>query len=231
MNRANCRPIRVFLVEAAELMRAGLRLAVEGAGELDLVGEASSIAEATARLPLADADVVVVDLDLSDGCGTDVLCFLRATASPARRLALVADGDEPVVAHAVRAGADAVVTTRVSVTELVRSIERVAAGRPLTDPVHRHRIDELARTDDHDEHLRRLTRQERALLERLARGLTNREIAEEMGLSDKTVKNYASSVMMKLDVTHRAAAAAYYARAEAQLPCSAHAVGDGVIRY
>jgi DNA-binding NarL/FixJ family response regulator len=233
MHAMNDQPIRVFVVEADELMRAGLRLAIEGAPELHLIGEAATIAEATARLPLADPDIVVVDLNLPDGCGTHVVCGLRSVGARARIMALIPYGDEPFVAHAVHAGADAVVTTRVPIRDLVDSIRRLASGRSLTDPVHRRRIDELARTTDHDELLRRLTHQERSLLERLARGLTNREIAGEMGLSDKTVKNYVSTVMMKLEVTHRAAAAAHYARAEAQLPCAAHAraIGDSVIRY
>lgn len=229
----NDQPVRVFVVEAEELMRAGLRLAIDGAPGLHIIGEAGTVAEATARLPLADPDVVVVDLDLPDGCGANVFSFLCATGARARRVALTTSGDDPVVAHAVHAGADAVLTTRVPIVDLVAGIRRLAAGRPLTDQAHRRRIDELARATDPDEHLGRLTHQERMLLEHLARGLTNREIASKMSLSDKTVKNYVSSVMMKLEVTHRAAAAAYYARAEAQLPCSAHAstMGDSVIRY
>lgn len=229
----NDRPVSVFIVEAEELMRAGLRLAIGEAPGLDLVGEAGSIAEARGRLPLADPDVVLVNLDLPDGCGTCVLSTLRATGARARRVALTANGDDPVVADAVAAGADAVLTTRISIDDLVGSLRHLASGRRLTDQRHRDRIDGLAKSVDHDEHLARLTHQERILLGHLARGLTNREIASEMGLSDKTVKNYVSSVMMKLEVTHRAAAAAYVARAEAQLPCSAHAsaMGDSVIRY
>lgn len=229
----NGQPTRVFVVESQELMRAGLRLAIAGAPGLELVGEAGSIADAKRRLPLADPDVVLVDLDLPDGCGTCVLTALRSMGARSRRIALTAHGDDPVVAHAVAAGADAVLTTRISTDDLVDCVRRLAAGRSLTDQRHRDRIDELARSIDYDEHLARLTHQERVLLGHLAHGLTNREIASEMGLSDKTVKNYVSSVMMKLEVTHRAAAAAYVARAEAQLPCSAHAsaMGDSVIRY
>jgi two-component system, NarL family, response regulator DevR len=224
---------RVFIVEADELTLAGLRLALDRAPDLAPAGEASSVAEATTRLRLADPDVVLVDLNLPDGCGTLVLSFLQAGGARARRIALTAYGDDPIVAHAVQAGADAVVTTRITIDDLIESVRRIAAGRPLTDRHHRDRIDALARADDHDEHLARLTHQEHALLEHLSRGLTNRQIAEAMGLSDKTVKNYVSSVMMKLEVTHRAAAAAYFARAAAQLPCTAHAatMGDGVIRY
>ena len=222
---------RVFLVEADELMLAGLRLAVDRGCDLALAGEAGSVEEATARLPLADPDVVLVDLSLPDGCGTLVLTFLRSCGARARRIALTRSADDPIVAHAVQGGAEAVLTSRISVDELTESLHRVAAGRPLTDHVHRQRIDELAAAVDHDERLARLTHQEHVLLGHLADGLTNREIAEVMGLSDKTVKNYVSSVMMKLEVAHRAAAAAYYARAEAQLPCAAHAMGDSVIRY
>lgn len=225
--------VRVFLVEADELTRAGLRLAIEGADDLESAGEAGSIDEATARLPLADPDVAIVDLNLPDGCGTRVLSFLESQGFRARRIALIPFGDDPVVAHAVQAGADAVLTTRVPIVDLVASIRRVATGRALTDQHHRERIEELARSADHDEHLARLTHQEHVLLEHVAQGLTNREIAEAMGLSDKTVKNYVSSVMMKLEVTHRAAAAAYFARVAAQLPCAAHVAtsNDGVIRY
>lgn len=223
----------VFLVEADELMRAGIELALDGTCGVELCGVATSVGEATARLPLADPDVALVALNLPDGCGTRVLSFLRSRGARARRIALTAFGDDPIVAHAVEAGADAVVTTRISIDELVCSIRRVAAGKPLTDHRHRTHIDELAAATDHDDHLGRLTRQEHVLLEHLARGLTNREIAQEMGLSDKTVKNYVSSVMMKLEVAHRAAAAAYFARAAAALPCTAHAnrPGDSVIRY
>lgn len=229
----NDTPTRVFLVEADELMRAGLRLALDSAPDLEAAGEATSISEANARLPLADPDVVIVDVNLPDGCGTRVVSFLRSQDARARRIVLTIFGDDPIVAHAVEAGAHAVLTTRVSIDELVESVRRVADGKPLTDLRHRERIEELARSTDHDEHLARLTHQEHVLLEHLARGLTNREIADEMGLSDKTVKNYVSSVMMKLEVAHRAAAAAYFARAEAQLPCAAHAdaIGDSVIRY
>lgn len=225
--------IRVFLVEADELTLAGLRLAIDRAPDLEPAGEAATIDSATVRLPLADPDVVVVDLNLPDGCGTQVLSFLRANGARARRVALTAYGDDPIVAHAVQAGADAVITTRISIDDLIESLRRVAAGRALTDRLHRDRIDELAEADDHDEHLARLTRQEHTLLEHLAAGLTNRQIADAMGLSDKTVKNYVSSVMMKLEVTHRSAAAAYFARAEAKLPCTAQAaaLGDSVFRY
>lgn len=225
--------IRVFLVEADELTLAGLRLALDRAPDLESAGEATTIDGATVRLPLADPDVVLVDLNLPDGCGTQVLSFLRANGARARRVALTAYGDDPIVAHAVQAGADAVITTRISIDDLIASLRRIAAGRALTDRLHRDRIDELAEADDHDEHLARLTRQEHTLLEHLAAGLTNRQIADAMGLSDKTVKNYVSSVMMKLQVTHRSAAAAYFARAEAQLPCTAHAaaLGGSVFRY
>ncbi|MFP5487561.1 MAG: LuxR C-terminal-related transcriptional regulator [Acidimicrobiia bacterium] len=223
----------VFLVEADELTLAGLRLALDGAPDLAPAGEAGTVADAICRLPLADPDVVVVDVNLPDGCGTLVLSFLRTHGVRARRIALTGYADDPVVAHAVAAGADAVLTTRISLDQLTRAVQLVAAGRPLTDQRHRDRIDELARSTDHDEHLARLTHQEHVLLAHLARGLTNREIAETMGLSDKTVKNYVSSVMMKLEVSHRAAAAAYFARAEAQFPCVAHAPSNGssVIRY
>lgn len=224
---------RVFLVEADDLTLAGLRLALARACNLEPAGEAGTVEEATTRLPLADPDVVVVDLNLPDGCGTQVLSFLRSSGARARRIALVSYGDDPIVAHAVQAGADAVITTRVTIDDLVDSVRRVATGRPLTDHRHRERIDVLARARGHDGLLVRLTHQEHVLLEHLADGLTNREIADAMGLSDKTVKNYVSSVMMKLEVTHRAAAAAYYARADAHLPCAAHAgaMGDSVIRY
>lgn len=224
---------RVFLVEADELTLAGLRLALDEARDLVPAGEAGTISDATIRLPLADPDVVIVDLNLPDGCGTHVLSFLRSRTMRARRVALTSYADDQVVAHAVQSGAEAVVTTRIPIDDLVHAVRQIAAGRPLTDRRHRSRIDALARSTDHDEHLARLTHQEHALLEHLAQGLTNREIAQAMGLSDKTVKNYVSSVMMKLDVTHRAAAAAYFARAEAHLPCSAHAdaIGASVIRY
>ena len=227
------RAIRVFVVDAEEVLRVGLHCVLDGVDGVAVVGEADSIAEATARLPVIDPDVVIVDLDLPDGCGTEVCQFVRSHLDRARVMVLSSAGDDASVIHAVRAGADGYVTKQAPASELVASVRRLAEGKALTDRRHRSHLAELAAAPDTDERLARLTHQERVLLEHVAQGLTNREIADDMGLSDKTVKNYVSSVMMKLEVTHRAAAAAYWARAEAQLPCSAHAraAGDSVIRY
>lgn len=233
MKREPNSPIRIFVVDAEELARDGLHGALAGACDLCLVGEASTIAEATARLQLAEPDVVIVDLDLPDGCGTEVSRFVKDRLPETSVLVLSSAADDAAVVHAIRGGADGFLTKRTRADDLVASVRRLADGRALTDRRHRRRFDELAESAEGDEKLARLTQQEHVLLEHIAEGLTNREIADAMGLSDKTVKNYVSSVMMKLEVAHRAAAAAYYARAEAQLPCSAHAnaMGDSVIRY
>lgn len=225
--------IRVYVVGDEALLLTGLRSVVDEHDDLRLVGEAPTVVDASSRLPLARPDVVIVDLDLPDGCGTDVCRFVRDELPDARCVVLAANGEDNAVAHAVRAGAHGFLTKRAPVDDVVEAVRRTAAGRPLTDQRHRQRIDELAAAGDADERLARLTQQERTLLGHVAAGLTNREIADAMGLSDKTVKNYVSSVMMKLEVAHRAAAAAYYARAEAQQPCSAHAnaMSDSVIRY
>lgn len=225
--------IRIFVVESEELVRAGLQVTVDAEPDLEIVGEAATSTEALARLPLADADIVLVDLDLSDACGTRVIEFVRTHLEGARILVLSSSPDDAAVVHAVRSGADAYMLKRAPIADFVWGIRRLATGKRLTDHHRRERIDALADCPDADERLARLTHQERALLEHLTEGLTNQEIAGEMGLSDKTVKNYVSSVMMKLEVAHRAAAAAYFARTEAKKPCSANAsaMSDSVIRY
>jgi len=225
--------IRVFVVESEEIVRAGLRVTVGAEPDLEIVGEAATTTDAQARLPLADADIVLVDLDLPDACGTQVCEFVRSHLDRTRVLVLSASPDDAAVAHAVRSGADAYMMRRAPIADIVWGIRRLATGKRLTDHLRRERIEALAECPDTDERLARLTHQERALLEHLAEGLTNQEIARAMGLSDKTVKNYVSSVMMKLEVAHRAAAAAYFARTEAKKPCSAHAnaMSDSVILY
>lgn len=225
--------VRVFLVDDHELVRQGLRALLDTQPDLEWVGEAGSYAEAIARLPLADPDVVVADLQLPDGSGSDICRHLASHQPSARCLVLSSFSHDSAVFDAVRAGAAGYVVKHIDNRDLLSCIRRVAAGETLLDPRSREAMSSKARAADADERLSRLTSQERTLLRHLADGMTNREIGERMFLSDKTVKNYVSAVLAKLGVTRRAAAAAYYQRTVSRRDWAADAeeLRRGAVRF
>jgi len=200
--------IRVFLLDDHEVVRRGLRDMLEREGDIEVVGESGSAVEAGHRIPALRPDVAVLDGRLPDGSGVDVCRDVRSVDPSIRALILTSYEDDEALFAAIMAGAAGYVLKQIRGTDLVDGIRRVAAGQSLLDPAVTARVLERIRQGpEQPEQLRGLTEQERRILELVAEGLTNREIAGRMFLAEKTVKNYVSSLLAKLGLERRTQAA------------------------
>lgn len=206
--------IRVFLVDDHELLRLGLRTQLELEAEFMVVGEAATAAEALAGVAAVHPDVAVVDVQLAQGNGIELCREVRSRHPEVRCLILSAFCDTRDVSAAVLAGASGYVLKQRAGKDLIEAIRDVGEGRTVLDPV-------LARTAfaghtdvQSDPRLLALSEKERHVLELIAQGLTNRQIAEKLFLGEKTVRNYVSHLLAKLGMHRRSEAAAYAARLE-----------------
>ena len=203
----------MFLVDDHEVVRRGVRDLLESAGGIEVVGEAGTAEAARTRIPLARPDVAVLDVRLPDGSGIEVCRDIRSEHPEIRCLMLTSFDDDEALFNAVVAGAAGYVLKDVRGGDIVESVRRVARGESLLDPLATARvIERLRRPQPDDERLASLSPQERRILELLADGLTNRQIAAEMYLAEKTIKNYVSNLLMKLGMSRRTEAAVYAAR-------------------
>ena len=205
--------IRVFLLDDHEIVRRGLRELLDAEDDIDVVGEASTAAEALARVPAVQPDVAVLDVRLPDGNGVEVCRDIRASHPEVKCLMLTSYADDEALFDSIMAGASGYVLKQVRGVELVDGIRRVAAGQSLLDPTVTARVlERLRHAPEEDERFSSLTDQERKILMLLADGLTNRQIAEQMYLAEKTVKNYVSNLLAKMGMNRRTEAAVYAAR-------------------
>ncbi len=205
--------IRVFLLDDHEVVRTGLRGLIEAEDDLEVVGEASTAAEAISRIPPTRPDVAVLDVRLPDGDGIEVCREVRSRMPELRCLMLTSFSDDEALFGAIVAGAAGYVLKQIRGNDLVGAIRRVGAGESLIDPTLTARVMQRWRAGpEQDERLARLTEQERRILDLITDGLTNRQIAETMFLAEKTVKNYVSNLLAKLGMARRSEAAAYAAR-------------------
>ena len=200
--------VRVMVVDDHELVRDGLKTLLSSQPDLTLVGEAATGSEAIRRVGYDAPDVVVLDIDLPDGSGIDVCRRIRQLSPRTSVLMLTAYADAAAVVASRGAGAAGFALKRVRDLELVSAIRTVAAGGEAFG-------DAPTAGDEGDPVLSRLTPREQAILELIAEGMTNREIAESMFLAEKTVKNYVSNLLAKMGIGHRSGAAAYLARRRA----------------
>lgn len=210
-------PIRLMVVDDHEVVRRGLKATLEAAG-MAVIAEASTVAEAVERALQTRPDVIVMDVRLADGSGIEATREIRAERPEARVVMLTSFADEDALFASILAGASGYVLKQVRSDDLVRSIRAVHEGQSLLDPVMTGAVlDRLRKGKDilRDEKLARLSPQEERILTLVAEGKTNREIGETLGLAEKTVKNYVSAILSKLEVTRRAEAAAYLARRSA----------------
>jgi DNA-binding NarL/FixJ family response regulator len=185
---------------------------LESADDLEVVGEAGTVAEALQRIPATSPDVAVLDVRLPDGTGIEVCRDVRSLLPDLRCLMLTSFNDDEALFDAIMAGAAGYVLKEVRGSDLIDGIRRVAAGQSLLDPIVTARVLERLRNPSKDALTASLTPQESTILGHLADGLTNRQIAEQMFLAEKTVKNYVSNVLTKLGMNHRTQAAVYAAR-------------------
>jgi DNA-binding NarL/FixJ family response regulator len=205
----------VLLVDDHEVVRRGLRDLLDSEHDVEVVGEAGTVAEALARAQATQPDVAVIDVQLPDGDGVTLCRQLRELGDAAPRcLVLTAFDDEEALIGAIKAGAAGYLLKRVRGQDLVTAVREVAAGRSLLDPTTTARVlDRLRRFDNGSaDDLATLSDQERRVLNLIGEGLTNRQIAQRLFLAEKTVKNYVTSVLAKLGMERRTQAAAWVAR-------------------
>lgn len=203
--------VSVFLLDDHEIVRRGLRELLELCEDIEVVGESGSALEAERRIPALRPDVAVLDARLADGSGIDVCRAIRAVDPTLRALILTSYDDEQALRAAVLAGASGYVLKDIKGTDLVTAIRRVAAGEQLIAPAVLERVRASLSGPSVDPRLRSLTPQERRILEHIAKGMTNRQIADDMFLAEKTVKNYVTSILDKLGMDSRTQAAVYAA--------------------
>lgn len=205
--------IRVFLLDDHEIVRRGLREMLEADGEFEVVGEAGTAEEAVGRIPATTPDVAVLDVRLPDGDGVEVCREVRSRHPEIACLMLTSYSDDEALFEAIMAGAAGYLLKQIRGNELVDAIRTVAAGRSLLDPAVTQKVLERIRAGtSEDADVAQLTDQERRIFELIGEGLTNRQIAEQVHLAEKTVKNYVSNMLMKLGMERRTEAAAYAAR-------------------
>jgi len=196
-----------------EVVRAGLRGMIEAEDDMVVAGEASTAQEALARIPPTRPDVAILDVRLPDSSGVEVCRDIRSRTPDIACLMLTSFADDEALFSAIMAGASGYVLKQVRGTDLVGAIRRVRAGESLLDPsVTRRVLSRIRHGDEDDERLSHLTSQERRILDLIAEGMTNRQIAQSMYLAEKTVKNYVSNLLAKLGMARRTEAAAYAAR-------------------
>jgi len=208
-------PIRVMLVDDHEVVRHGLRAMLESAGGIVIAGEAGGVREAVEVAEAVHPDVVVMDVRLADGSGIEATREIRAKRPGTQVVMLTSFADDEALFASIMAGASGYVLKQVRGGDLVQSIRTVAQGGSLLDPAVTGAVLDRLRKGKHllrDEKLARLSAQEERILTLVADGKTNREIGDELHLAEKTVKNYVSSILSKLEVARRAEAAAYLAR-------------------
>ena len=203
-------PIRVFLLDDHELVRRGIRDLLEQEPDMQVVGEADTAQDAKARIPALRPDVAILDARLPDGNGIDVCRDIRSVDPSIRALILTSYDDDEALFAAIMAGAAGYLLKQVRGTDLVNAVRLVAGGQSLLDPAVTQRVIERIRQGPQEpDELKSLTDQERRILELVAEGLTNRQIAERMYLAEKTVKNYVSSILAKLGFERRTQAAVF----------------------
>jgi two-component system response regulator DevR len=208
-------PLRVMLVDDHEVVRGGIRALLEAAGDIVVCAEAASAREAVDLAARALPDVVVMDVKLQDGSGIEATRDIRAARPQTQVLMLTSFADDEALFASIMAGAAGYVLKQIKGGDLVRAIHTVGRGESLLDPAVTAGVLDRLRSGKltvKDEKLARLSPQEERILSLIAAGRTNRQIGEELHLAEKTVKNYVSSVLTKLEVARRAEAAAYLAR-------------------
>jgi two-component system response regulator DevR len=202
--------IRVFLLDDHEIVRRGLRELLESQGDIEVVGESGLAQEATRRIPALRPDVAVLDGRLPDGSGIDVCREVRSRHPEIAALILTSYDDDEALFSAIMAGAAGYVLKQVRGNDLVDTVRRVAAGQSTLDPaVTRQVLDRLRHGPEEDPALAPLTGQERRILQLIEAGMTNRQIAGELSLAEKTVKNYVSTLLAKLGLQRRTQAAVF----------------------
>jgi DNA-binding NarL/FixJ family response regulator len=211
--------ISVFVVDDHEIVRRGIRQVLEVEPDIEVVGEAASAAQAVATIPLACPQVAILDVRLPDGNGVEVCRDIRsATMPPPACLMLTSYSDDEALFGAIMAGAAGYMIKQVSGNDIVSAVRTLGAGGSLLDAgVTATVLNRLRNGRNDDPRYRSLSPQERKILDLIAQGLTNRQIAAQLYLAEKTVKNYVSTLLHKLGFDRRTEAAVYATRLRQEL--------------
>lgn len=208
-------PLRLLIVDDHEVVRQGLVALLARRPEFQVVAEAGSVSEALLAARRYEPDLVVMDVRLPDGSGIEACREIRAELPATRVVMLTSYPDEEAVLSAILAGASGYLLKQIRGRDLVAALEAVGRGDSLLDPAVTERVLERVRraaSGGEQDELSKLTAQERRIVLLVAEGKTNKEIAAEVFLSDKTVKNYVSSILSKLELQRRGQAAAFVAK-------------------
>lgn len=215
MSESGPRPLRLLVVDDHEVVRQGIVALLERRPEFEVVAQAATSAEAVAAARRLQPDLIVMDVRLPDGSGIEACREIRGERPETRVVMLTSYPDEEAVLSAIIAGASGYLLKQIRGRELVSALESVGRGDSLLDPAVTAKVLERVRravAGGQDDELAQLTTQERKILLLVAQGKTNKEIAADVFLSDKTVKNYVSSILSKLNLQRRAQAAAFVAK-------------------
>jgi DNA-binding NarL/FixJ family response regulator len=207
---------RLLVVDDHEVVRQGLVALLDRRDGFQVVAEAGTVAEALEQARRHEPEIVIMDVRLPDGSGIEACREIRAELPGTKVVMLTSYPDEEAVLSAIVAGASGYLLKQVRARDLVAALEAVGRGESLLDPAVTEkvleRIRRIASGSQETDELSQLTGQERKILLLVAEGMTNKEIAAEIFLSDKTVKNYVSSILAKLNLERRAQAAAFVAK-------------------
>jgi two-component system response regulator DevR len=206
--------VRIVMVDDSEVVRMGLRSLLGAAPAIEIVGEAAHVAGAVETCARTRPDVVLLDIRLPDGTGFDACRRILKLLPATRALILTSVADDTLVDEAIRAGAHGYLLKEIDGAGLMRAIADVAAGKSILDPSVTARVIQLIKSGASANHdaFAILSPQERKVLALIAEGRTNKEVASQLGLAEKTVKNYLSNIFEKLHVTRRSQAAAMFVR-------------------
>jgi two-component system response regulator DevR len=215
------RTLRLLVVDDHEVVRQGLVALLDRRPGFQVVAEAGTVEEAIAQARLHQPDIVVMDVRLPDGSGVEACREIRAELPETRVIMLTSFPDDEAVLSAIVAGASGYLLKQIRARDLVAALEAVGRGESLLDPAVTERVLERVRrmaSGQAGDELSVLTPQEQKILMLVAEGKTNKQIAADVFLSDKTVKNYVSSILSKLNLERRAQAAAFVAKHRAEHP-------------
>ena len=214
-DQIEARPLRLLVVDDHEVVRQGLVSLLERREHFQVVAEAGTAAEAVEMTRKFEPDLVVMDVRLPDGSGIEACREIRSEFPQTRVVILTSYPDEEAVLSAIIAGASGYLLKQIRSRDLISALESVGRGESLLDPAVTEKVLDRVRriaTGTYTDEMAQLTQQEQKILLLVAEGKTNKEIASEVFLSDKTVKNYVSSILSKLNLERRAQAAAFVAR-------------------
>jgi two-component system response regulator DevR len=207
--------LRILLVDDHEVVRVGVRALIERQTGMEVVGEAGTVREAVEKARQLVPDVVLLDIRLPGGDGMEACRQIKADRPETRIVVLTSYPDDEMLFDAIACGAEGYVLKKIGSDDLIQALERIGRGDSLLDPAVTDRVFAKMREIRQKERayaFADLTEQELQILARVAEGETNREIGEALHLSEKTVRNYVSTVLGKLNLNSRAQAAAYAAR-------------------